>query len=126
MDEPIVIDAPDNRCFGCSPHNERGLRMLFRRVAPDTVECRYRVPAELCGADGVVHGGVRATLLDEVMGVALHRLGGGDGPAVTVELRLLRMEGRDGFLEGEIEGADGARLTLAEARWRRLDPPGPG
>jgi hypothetical protein len=31
------------------------------------------------------------------------------------------VEGRDHFLEGEIVDSDGATLTTAEARWRKLD-----
>lgn len=141
MAERFVNDDPGNRCFGCSPHNERGLRMVFWRTGPDTVECRYEAPAHLCGAPGVVHGGVQAALLDEVIGNAIHR-GVPDGEEldiVTVDFRLryrrpvptgqpllvrgrfLRADGDDYYAEGEICGPGGEVLTRAEARWHRIE-----
>lgn len=130
----------DGMCFGCGQANERGLRLAFRPV-PGGVEALYEAPAYLRGPDGVVHGGVQAALLDEVLGMAAHvGSGRGDEHLVTVEFalryrrpvpveaaiavrgRLVRVEGRDYFVEGEIAGADGEVLTRATARWRRIDP----
>jgi uncharacterized protein (TIGR00369 family) len=138
--EEFVIDAPENVCFGCSPHNERGLRMRFRRLGPGLVESHYNVSDHLGGAPGVVHGGIQAVLLDEAMGVAIHQSDGAEGvDVVTAEFKLryrrpvltqtrlvvrgelLRSEGRDYWVEGAILDADGQRLTVAEARWRRID-----
>lgn len=141
MDE-FVIDRPGNRCFGCSPFNERGLQMRFRRMSPDVVESHYTVSDHMCGAPGVVHGGVQAVLLDEAMGVAIHGRDEDDERfVVTAEFhlryrrpvptqaplvvrgKLVRREGRDCWVEGAILDARGARLTIAEARWRLVDPP---
>jgi len=132
-------DGPDDTCFGCGQRNERGLRMVFTRTAERTVACRYEVPEHWCGAPNVVHGGIQAALLDEVLGSAGHL--GFDEPEVdlaTVEFRLRylrpclagvpltivgelqRVDGRDVHVEGEIRDAAGQVLTSAEARWRRL------
>lgn len=134
----VVNGDAGNRCFGCSPHNERGLRMTFVETAAGEAESRYVAPEHLCGAPGVVHGGVQATLLDEAMGIAA-RAGGEEIDLVTVDFelryrrpvptgvplrvrgRLVRAEGRDHFVEGEILGPDDERLTRATARWRRVD-----
>jgi acyl-CoA thioesterase FadM len=35
--------------------------------------------------------------------------------------RLVRVEGRDYFVQGEIVDESGAVLTEADARWRRID-----
>jgi len=142
MTTPALLNSPDpsNRCFGCSLTNERGLRMAFvRGEEPGVVECRYEAPPHLCGMAGVVHGGVQAALLDEAMGFAIHAgLGEDDGPIVTADFRLryrrpvpteapivvrgrmLRREGANVFVAGEILGADGRVCTEAEARWKRV------
>jgi uncharacterized protein (TIGR00369 family) len=140
MADIIVNDEPDNVCFGCSPHNAQGLRMTFLLTGPGRVESRCTLEEHLAGAPGVIHGGIQATLLDEAMGVAAHR-GVEDqeldivtvdfslryrrpaptGAPVVVRGALLRREGRDFFMEGAIESADGEVLTLAEARWRQID-----
>jgi uncharacterized protein (TIGR00369 family) len=138
--DEISFGGSDNRCFGCSPHNERGLRMRFQRVAPGVVESRYVAEPHLCGAPGVVHGGIQAALLDEAMGVAIHSaLGGDDGPIVTVDFRLryrrpapageplvvrgtfLRRDGAHAFALGRILDGKGVVCTEAEARWKRIE-----
>jgi uncharacterized protein (TIGR00369 family) len=140
MEETIVIDAPDNVCFGCSPHNTQGLRMTFVKVGPGKVESRCELAERYAGAPGVIHGGVQAVLLDEVMGVAAHRATDNDpidivtvdfklryrrpaptGSPIRVLGELLRQDGRDFYMKGAIESADGTVLTLAEARWRLID-----
>ena len=70
--EEFVIDRPGNMCFGCSPFNTQGLNMRFRHVERGVVESPYTAAEHLCGAPGVVHGGIQAVLLDEAMGVAIH------------------------------------------------------
>jgi len=140
MSKPIVNDAPDNRCFGCSPHNENGLRLQFLEMEPGSVESTYAASEHLCGPPGVVHGGIQAALLDEVMGVAAHSGAESEeialvtvefhlryrrpvptGTSLTIRARLARREGRDFFMEGAIVDADGGDLTLAKARWRQLE-----
>ena len=55
----------DGGCFGCSPSNPAGLRLAFHR-AGDGVAARYAIPEQFHGAPGIAHGGIVATLLDEV------------------------------------------------------------
>jgi uncharacterized protein (TIGR00369 family) len=142
----LVFDDPENLCFGCSPHNERGMQVRFTHVEPSAVEGRYTAAAHTCGAPGVIHGGVQAVLLDEAVGFAIHASDGGfdtgDDPAiapvVTVEFNLryrrpaptgvelvlrgevLRSEGPDYYAEASIRDAAGHVLTEATARWKRL------
>jgi uncharacterized protein (TIGR00369 family) len=97
------------------------------------------VPEHFRGAEGVVHGGIQATILDEVMGLAAHTLlGAEDHKIVTAELNvryrkaapievpltirgaLVRVEGSNMFFTGEILDGSGALLTDADARWKRL------
>jgi uncharacterized protein (TIGR00369 family) len=64
-----TIDERAGHCFGCGPANPQGLRLTF------TVETQPTIAAETIlsltrlheGAEGFVHGGIIATLMDEVM-----------------------------------------------------------
>ncbi len=132
-------DDPYDDCYGCGQRNARGLRMTFEHLADGSAQSLYIAPDHLRGAPDVIHGGVQATLLDEVMGHAIHATDGDPEldiatmdfslhyrrPApvavpLTIRARLVRSEGRDFFVSGEIVSPDGAVLTTAEARWRRL------
>ena len=115
--------------------------MQFEQYPDGTVESRHLTAPHHCGVDTVVHGGIQATLLDEVMGVAA-QLGLEDAdsnaPCVTAEMqlayrrpvliadevvaraRLQRVDGRDLFVEGAIVSSDGTLLTTATSRWRQL------
>ena len=56
----------NHHCFGCGPVNPAGLHMDFfsdGRSVCSTVA----VPPHLCGWNNLVHGGIIATLLDEIM-----------------------------------------------------------
>ncbi len=141
MEDLIVRDDPGNRCFGCSPANEAGLQLSFRVVRKGVVEADYTAPEHLCGAPGVIHGGIQATILDEACGFAAHEGDGSDddmnivtvdfklryrrpaptGVALRVVGRVVRVEDRDFFVEADLIGPDDVVLTRSEARWRRID-----
>jgi acyl-coenzyme A thioesterase PaaI-like protein len=55
--------APDNRCFGCGPANERGLR-IKSHVEGDNLVCSFRPEAHHQAFKGVLNGGIVGTLLD--------------------------------------------------------------
>jgi acyl-coenzyme A thioesterase PaaI-like protein len=67
MDAELVNDEEWNRCFGCSPHNQRSLQLRFKQNHDGTVECRFEAGDHLVGPPGAMHGGIQAVLLDEVM-----------------------------------------------------------
>jgi acyl-coenzyme A thioesterase PaaI-like protein len=55
--------APNNRCFGCGPANEKGLRI--RSFAEgDTLVCDWHAEPHHQAWEGVVNGGICGTLLD--------------------------------------------------------------
>ena len=61
------VISRDAHCFGCSQKNPHGLKMRF--YTDDTALYSWlSVPTHLCGWDGIVHGGVLSTMLDEIMG----------------------------------------------------------
>jgi acyl-coenzyme A thioesterase PaaI-like protein len=70
MSVPIDIKNPFHKlegynCFGCAPDNELGLRMHFR-LDGDEVHCDWEPEQHLQGWVGVLHGGIQATLMDEI------------------------------------------------------------
>ncbi len=52
-------------CFGCSQGNPCGLRMQFAEE-PDGVTCRWKPDSRFQGFSNVLHGGIQATLMDEL------------------------------------------------------------
>jgi uncharacterized protein (TIGR00369 family) len=126
-------------CFGCGQANEAGLRLRFRELPDGSVETVLRPPPHFSGVDGVLHGGIQATMLDEVMGVAAQlRLPADAGrrALVTAEIavryrrpvdirgdvaaraRVVAVDGADYYVHGEIVDAAGELLTTARSRWR--------
>lgn len=74
------------RCFGCGKDNEAGLRLDFEMLPDGRLETRF-TPREIHGGwEGVFHGGLMATLLDEAMLAHLH-LNGTDAATASLEVR---------------------------------------
>ncbi|MEN8116136.1 MAG: PaaI family thioesterase [Bacteroidota bacterium] len=57
----------DYNCFGCSPHNELGLQLEFWEDGEELI-AKWMPRKLLEGWMGVLHGGIQATLLDEIGG----------------------------------------------------------
>lgn len=117
------------RCFGCDPGNPIGLRLHFRREG-DVVRSTWEPRHELEGYPGVVHGGVQATLADELGGwyvYAVLETAGvtkdlqityeasarvEDGP-FTIAARGIERSQKHALIEVEITNATGARCAVA-------------
>ena len=54
-------------CFGCSPFNELGLQLQFWEDGKELL-ARWQPQKSLEGWTGVLHGGIQASLLDELAG----------------------------------------------------------
>lgn len=54
-------------CFGCSPFNEIGLQLEFWEDGDELV-AKWQPRKTLEGWTGVLHGGIQASLLDELAG----------------------------------------------------------
>jgi acyl-coenzyme A thioesterase PaaI-like protein len=64
-----MLDLPrTNGCLGCGPNNPYGLRLNLR-VDPNTgvVNVPFSPTPEHIGFEGIIHGGLLATVLDEAM-----------------------------------------------------------
>ncbi|MEZ5082155.1 MAG: PaaI family thioesterase [Bacteroidales bacterium] len=58
-------ELPGYNCFGCSPNNKLGLRMTFFEEG-EYVVSEWSPSDHLAGYKKVLHGGIQATLLDEI------------------------------------------------------------
>lgn len=59
-------DVPGFQCFACGTKHPTGLRLKLEK-AEDQVFCRFKARNEFSGFSNILHGGIQATLLDEVM-----------------------------------------------------------
>jgi uncharacterized protein (TIGR00369 family) len=57
-------------CFGCSPDNQHGLKMEFSEDG-EFVVCHWRPQDHFSGYKNVLHGGIQATLMDEITAWAI-------------------------------------------------------
>jgi|WetSurMetagenome_2_1015567.scaffolds.fasta_scaffold768471_2 uncharacterized protein (TIGR00369 family) len=63
---PFAADShEDYNCFGCSPHNENGLQMQFFDTGEGLIS-HWKPGLNYSGYPGIIHGGIQATLLDEI------------------------------------------------------------
>jgi uncharacterized protein (TIGR00369 family) len=73
------IDLPwealgEHRCFACSPHNPRGLKLVFHEAPGWDLACAYQPDDSMTNYPGMLHGGAAVTILDELVGQAIfHR-----------------------------------------------------
>jgi acyl-coenzyme A thioesterase PaaI-like protein len=68
------MDESNQWCFACGPRNPIGLKLAF--LEEDNTYLTTFIPGpEHQGYDGIMHGGLVSTLLDEVMARYLHAKG---------------------------------------------------
>jgi uncharacterized protein (TIGR00369 family) len=134
----LLQPNPTNHCFGCGGANARGMRLTFEQDdAARRIRGMFRVGAEYQGGAGFVHGGIVATLLDEVM-AKVNRFG--QDYAVTAQLTVdyikpvpvdeevivdgweVERNGRNLLRESEIRDTSGALLARGRGRFVTIDP----
>jgi len=133
----LLKPNPTNKCFACGGANERGMQLTFEQDdAARRIRGSFQIAPEYQGGQGFVHGGIIATLLDEVMG-KVSRFE--NDHAVTAELtveyikpvpigrdlvvegREIERRGRELFREGEIRDTSGAVLARGRGRFVSVD-----
>ncbi len=103
------------RCFACGKDNPQGLKLEIRKT-PDVVELDYVLPEHFAGWQGIAHGGIVATVLDELLAWACTNAGRNCVTAeMTVRYRQPVKTGSPlkGF--GRVTGEKG-KLLFTEAR----------
>lgn len=64
-----MIKQPGSRhCFVCGVENQHGLHLDFYETAPGEIAVEHVVSEHFQGYPGVVHGGIVASMVDEVLG----------------------------------------------------------
>jgi len=128
---------PANHCFGCGGANSRGMKLLFEQDdAAQRIRGTFKLGSEYQGGAGFVHGGIVATLLDEVM-AKVNRFQGDHavtamlnveylkpvpvGGEIVVEGWEVEREGRSRVREAEIRNTSGAVLARGKARFVEVD-----
>jgi len=117
---------PNSRhCFVCGLENEYGLGLRFYEVGPDEVTAMVSIPEQYQGYPGVVHGGITAAMLDEVLGRAAmvgdhnhfrvtakmevhYRKPVPIGEVLTLHGKVLKRRGRYAFAHAELRLPDGS------------------
>lgn len=117
------------RCLGCGPENPHGHHLQVWREG-DAVRAEHVFDERHVGAPGIAHGGAVATVLDDLFGFLLYRIG---EPAVTRHLEvgyrapvllgtpylldagLQRREGRKLFVRAQGTDEGGALVVEANA-----------
>jgi uncharacterized protein (TIGR00369 family) len=129
----LLTPNAENKCFGCGGANPRGMHLTFEQDdAANRIRGNFRLGPEYQGGADFIHGGIIATVLDEVMGkVCRFR----NARAVTAELTIeylkpvpvdadleiegkeIEMNGRDIHIAGEIRNQAGQVLARARGRF---------
>jgi hypothetical protein len=60
------ITTDGDKCFVCGPENNLGLKLVFR-LEGDVCRSEFTPSDMHCGYDGVTHGGIIFSVLDDVM-----------------------------------------------------------
>jgi len=134
----LLEPNPANICFGCGGANARGMKLTF--VQDDDakrIRGEFRLGAEYQGGPGFIHGGIIATVLDEVMG-KVNRFR--EVRAVTAELVVeylkpvsvnenlvvegyeVEKSGRNLHHVGEIRNQSGEVLARGRGRFVIIEP----
>lgn len=63
--DDVLQFPPESGCFGCSGQNPSGLQLVFRREG-DRLRSDYVIADRFHGAPGIAHGGIVASIFDEI------------------------------------------------------------
>lgn len=101
-----------DRCFGCGKDNPIGLRLETTYIG-ERSQIEFEVESNYCGYPGLLHGGVIALLIDEVMFHAVATLG---IETVTVNMNIdyknAALEGHHLICEAWIVHRDGRKIDV--------------
>jgi uncharacterized protein (TIGR00369 family) len=107
--DPVI--ERDRQCFCCGADNAHGLRLKIEYPDKGVAETALTVPVWFSGWKNMTHGGLLATLLDELMA---HACVGVSQRAVTAEITVRYQKavetGSEIKVVGRVEGARGRVL----------------
>ena len=119
-------------CFGCSTKNTVGLKLRFWKTEKGCTS-RCTIPEHFCGFEGMVHGGIIATILDEIaawtntahfnrIGITLEASIQYLKPVPTnteilVESKIVDHDNKRSKISGTISNQVGTILAKGESKW---------
>jgi uncharacterized protein (TIGR00369 family) len=136
------VKQPNSRnCFACGLENPFGLGLQFYELGSDRLESHFTVPVHFEGYPGIVHGGIIASMLDEMVSRAAmigqhnrfmmtakleirYRKPVPTGVPLHLEAHLTRPAGRVATATAQIVLPDGSVGASAEATLAPM-PSGP-
>ncbi len=120
------------RCFGCAPGNPQGLHLQFWLIGGKCIS-KFKIRSEFSGFEGIAHGGIVASVLDEAGAWAivtqLKCLGMTQDAAIryfrpvpidtdlVVEAQIIEHEKGRAVTVSEIMGPDNLLLAVAKSNW---------
>jgi uncharacterized protein (TIGR00369 family) len=126
----------DHNCFACGLRNPIGMR-LHIEFGPGTARTRWIVGPDHVGWSDKAHGGIIATLLDEVMAWApssddswavtaemsiRYRSPASPGEELVAEGRVVEQRRRIYEVRGEVRAADGRLVAEGKGRYLGAAP----
>lgn len=130
-------DLEGYHCFGCCGENPAGLALALVADGDDGVACDFAIDRRHESYPGIIHGGIGATVLDEVMGNVLALRERKICFTTSMRLRYLaplctagsyravarivqRPDTDEGLfkVEGEIQDPQGAPMLMANGTYR--------
>jgi uncharacterized protein (TIGR00369 family) len=101
---------PGFNCFGCSEHNHEGLKMKFFETETG-VESEWKPDKKFEGYFNVLHGGIQATMLDEIASWVINMKLDTAGVTSKMEIEYLKpvslLNEENIRLEAKIESVEG-------------------
>lgn len=88
LNNPFIA-LEDYNCFVCAPHNPIGLHLDFY-LDGEVIKAKWKPEDQYQGYPNVLHGGIQATLLDEVASWAVYVIGGTGGVTSRIEVKYLK------------------------------------
>ncbi len=136
----VFLKVPDYNCFGCSPDNEQGLRLEFFAREDGVCVTEFVPSRTFSGFPGICHGGIAATVLDELaFWTVFHslrrfaltakmelkfRLPVPVDEKVTAEMKVKGKRGNIVMLEGVLKRGDGRAAVVGELAYYLVDAAG--
>ncbi|MFW6019883.1 MAG: PaaI family thioesterase [Bacteroidales bacterium] len=131
-------DYKNYNCFGCSPDNPIGLHLQFYEDG-DYILTSWNPDHNLEGFFNVLHGGIQATMLDEIaswvvfvklgtagmtstMNVKYKRPVNIDSGEITIRAKLIEMKRNIAVIKSEILDANGKICSYADVQYFTFSP----
>jgi acyl-coenzyme A thioesterase PaaI-like protein len=129
---PPLPNSWIGNCFGCSNENDHGLHLKFWPI-PQGCVSKFNFSDTFCGFNGIVHGGILATVLDEAAAwaILIHNLTIGFTKSTTIQYlrpvstntevlivsKIIQSQNSQVKVLSIIQAIDGKLFTKAESEW---------